>query len=88
MNTKLTLSIKKDVIEMAKVFAKEQNQSLSKLVENYLKHISGKKQISIEEDELSPWVDSLKGALTPPKCSGFDYDYKKILQEELEKKYL
>ena len=37
MNTKLTLTLEKEVIEKAKEFAARQGQSLSSLVENYFK---------------------------------------------------
>jgi len=36
MNTKLTLSLNKAIIEQAKAYAKEQNVSLSSIIENYL----------------------------------------------------
>ncbi|MEM6806223.1 MAG: DUF6364 family protein [Bacteroidota bacterium] len=36
MNTKLTLSLNKEVIEQAKKYAKTHNVSLSSLIENYL----------------------------------------------------
>ena len=36
MATKLTLSLDKEIIERAKVYAREHNVSLSYLVENYL----------------------------------------------------
>ncbi len=36
MNTKLTLSIEKEIIEQAKKFAAEKKITLSKLIENYL----------------------------------------------------
>lgn len=39
MNTKLTLNLNKEVIERAKVYAKEHNISLSFLIENYLQKI-------------------------------------------------
>ncbi len=39
MATKLTLSLDKEIIERAKVYAKEHNVSLSYLVENYLLRI-------------------------------------------------
>lgn len=39
MNTTLTLSLNKDVIELAKRYAKEKNVSLSSLIENYLRKI-------------------------------------------------
>ncbi len=40
MNTKLTLTIEKEVIQIAKEYAKEKGQSLSDLVENYFKLIT------------------------------------------------
>jgi hypothetical protein len=46
MNTKLTLSLDKAVIEEAKKFASEKGSSLSELVENYFK-------LLIEKDELT-----------------------------------
>ncbi|WKN42377.1 DUF6364 family protein [Tunicatimonas pelagia] len=40
MNTKLTLTIEKEIIEIAKKYAKEKGQSLSEMVENYLKFVT------------------------------------------------
>ena len=37
MSTKLTLTIQGEIIERAKNYAKEQNRSLSDIIENYLK---------------------------------------------------
>jgi len=37
MATKLTLTVEKQVIESAKVYAKQNGRSLSALIENYLK---------------------------------------------------
>lgn len=78
MNTKLTLTIEQRVIEEAKGYAKKKNRSLSDLIENCLKILTDK------EPDLSPAVESLKGSFRPPK----NFDYKKQLQERLEKKYL
>jgi len=39
MNTKLTLSLDKEIIQRAKKYAKEHNISLSFLIENYLQKI-------------------------------------------------
>ena len=39
MNTKLTLSLNKDIIQQAKTYAKKHNISLSFLIENYLQKI-------------------------------------------------
>lgn len=82
MNTKLTLTIEQKIIERAKNYAKEKNRSLSDIIENYLKILT--KETLKEEKEISPIVDSLKGSFKMPK----DFDYKKELQNRLEKKYL
>lgn len=82
MNTKLTLSLDKAVIEEAKKFASEKGSSLSELVENYFK-------LLIEKDELtktpiiSKKVSRLRGLLK----TDIDLDYKEILEEEIIKKH-
>jgi len=82
MSTKLTLTLEKEVIDVAKQFAKEKGQSLSELVENYFKLLT--KDIDPEKYfELSPKVKSLRGILK----AGKDLDYKKVVEEELSKKY-
>lgn len=82
MNTKLTLTIEKEVIEEAKEYAKAKGQSLSDLVENYFKLITKDKR-KVKSNQLSPRVKRLRGILKVDK----DYDYKKTLEEELSKKY-
>lgn len=84
MNTKLTLSIEKDVIERAKSYAKEKNRSLSDIIENYLKMLTEKEPNSKENNHLNPLVESLKGSFKMPK----DMDYKKELGKRIEEKYL
>lgn len=82
MNTKLTLTIEKEVIEIAKVYAKDKGQSLSEMVENYFKIVtSGKRKVS--EKQLSPKVRKLRGIIKAEN----NVDYKEILTEELSKKY-
>lgn len=82
MNTKLTLTIEKEVIEIAKKYAKNKGQSLSEMVENYFKLITNYKNI-IKEEELSYKVKKLRGILKTED----NFDYKKTLTEELSKKY-
>jgi predicted CopG family antitoxin len=83
MNTKLTLTIEEDVIKRAKDFAKQQNRSLSDIIENYLKSIT-KNKVEDKDEELPPIIKSLKGSL---KLAG-DVDYKEELMKRLEEKYL
>lgn len=82
MNTKLTLTLDKGIIEMTKEYAKEKGQSLSELVENYFKLITINEK-EIKHNELSPRVKKLRGILKTE--DGFDY--KEVLTEELSKKY-
>lgn len=82
MNTKLTLTIEKEVIEEAKEYAKEKGQSLSDLVENYFKLIT-KDERKVKASQLSPRIKRLRGILKAEK----DFDYKRVLEEELSKKY-
>ncbi len=50
MKTKLTLTIEKAVIEQAKQYARDTGQSLSELIQNYLKKISkNETEISLKE---------------------------------------
>ncbi len=82
MDTKLTLSVNRDVARRAKVYAKKTGRSLSDLVENYLKLLT--KDTPTGQTEYSPVVKSLLGSVSLPA----DYDYKKELSDALTKKYL
>jgi hypothetical protein len=82
MNTKLTLTLDREVIEIAKVYAKEKGQSLSELVENYFKLVTVSRR-KVSHKQLSPKVRKLRGIIKPDE----NVDYKQILTEELSKKY-
>jgi hypothetical protein len=80
MDTKLTLKLKKEVIDRAKQYASEQKTSLSKLIESYLHVLTSD---PFEHSETSPLVKNLLGAID---------DFDKINQQEeyvdyLAKKY-
>ncbi len=81
MNTKLTLTIEKSVIEKAKSYAKQNGHSLSDIIENYLKAITTD-QRTIKD--VSPLVNSLRGSFKAPK----HFDYKKELSKGLSEKYM
>lgn len=80
MQTKLTLTLDRSIIEQAKLYAKKQGRSLSDIIESYLK-------IALEdnpqEGPLSPSIRKLKGAIQLPK----DFDYQKELTKSLSVKY-
>lgn len=82
MNKKLTLSLDETIIEKAKQFASEQNESLSGIVEGYLLAItSAEKQETIE---ITPTVKELLGSVAVSD----DFDYGKEKNEYLKKKHL
>jgi len=80
METKLTLSMEKEVIEKAKAYARKKNTSLSGLIKNYLIKIT---RPSGKEDDITPLVKSLSGVIT---LEG-DKEHKKAYSEWLNNKY-
>lgn len=84
MDTKLTLKLDKLVIENAKKYASSKKRSLSRLIETYLKTlINSDKSISTEDDEISPFVKSMRSGVEIPA----NLDYKKEYSEHLIKKH-
>ncbi len=78
MNTKLTLSLNKSVIEKAKRYAKGNNQSLSQIIESYLEKITS------QTPELGdPELDSIRGIIELPR----DFDVKREIRKLKIKKY-
>lgn len=82
MNTKLTLTIGKEVIQTATEYAKERGQSLSEMVENYLKLVSVDRE-RVSPKQLTPRIQRLRGIIK----TDAEFDYKQVLTEELSKKY-
>lgn len=81
MSTKLTLTVEKDIIERAKIYAKKTGRSLSELIESYLSNII-KENSSLQE--ISPKLKKIVGAVNLP--SDFDEDLE--LRSYYEKKHL
>lgn len=84
MTTKLTLTMDKSVIEAAKRHAREQERSLSNLVESYLRAITSDMEPENKDEELTPIVKSLMGSVKLPES----FDYKEELYKALAEKYL
>jgi antitoxin component of RelBE/YafQ-DinJ toxin-antitoxin module len=80
MNSKLTLKLDNNVIEQAKNYAKANNISLSKLIENYLQAVTLRKRNKVR---ISPLVESLTGVIELN-----ERDYKKSYTDFLSEKYL
>jgi len=84
MNSKLTLSIEKDIIEQAKEYAANQGRSLSNVVEEYLKSVSTQKVVKTLK-EFHPLIEELAGSVQLPDSKK---DYKELLSDALVEKYL
>ena len=82
MQTKLTLTMDKDVIHGAKKFAGQQGSSLSSLIENMLKVLIKEKEE--KSYDISPGMMELMGSFKAPQ--GFDYG--KELVKALAKKHV
>lgn len=79
MDSKLTLKLNQQIIDQAKKYAKENNTSLSKLIENYLQAVTSRKKKS---SKISPLVESLTGVIKLENT-----DYKKDYTDYLSQKY-
>ena len=79
MDSKLTLSLDSSVISQAKIYAKSQDISLSKLIEMYLKYVTKE---DVETVKISPIVKELTGVITLE-----NKDCKKNYSDYLSKKY-
>jgi hypothetical protein len=80
METKLTIRLKKRVIERAKDYAQSHKISLSKMVESYLESVTASKK---EEPEITPLVESLSGVIHLSE----DFNLKKDYSNHLSEKY-
>ncbi len=79
MDSKLTLKLNEIVIERAKEYAKENNISLSRMIESYLQAVTIRKKNKIK---ISPLVESLTGVIELEKM-----DYRKDYADFLSQKY-
>ena len=75
MNTKLTLTVEKSIIEQAKVYAQKTGRSLSDIVEHYLQSLSENDESAI--DKMSPKLKKLFGAVNIP----ISFDHKKEIKK-------
>jgi len=70
METKLTLKLDKAVIQSVKKYAKNNNKSLSKLVEQYFRKLVSENE---EKSRYSPLVEELSGVVSEKDLQGIDY---------------
>ena len=78
MTTKLTLTMEDQVIDSAKEYARKKGESLSNIVENYLKSITAQEDPNLA---ISAKVSKMMGVIKLPE----DYDYKKELGNAISK---
>jgi hypothetical protein len=81
MNTKLTLNIDRSVIKKAKLYASSQHVSLSKLVEEYLRSLTGSSHDPIT---ISPITRELSNMIK----NKTKIDQKEIIEDYLISKYI
>ena len=70
METKLTLKLDKAVIQSVKKYAKNNNKSLSKLVEQYFRKLVSENE---EKSRYSPLVEELSGVVSEKDLQRIDY---------------
>lgn len=78
MDKKLTLKLKKDIIDKAKIYARKRQQSLSELVENYFRHITEYDK----EEPLTPLVRELIGVIKVKSDCEVEKNYTDYLIEK------
>jgi hypothetical protein len=81
MNTKLTLSVEKSIIDSAKLYAKKTGKSLSEIIQNYLQKLTLDEEI---DNNLSSKLSKIVGSVELPK----DFNEKEELKKYMENKHL
>lgn len=83
MTVKLTLTIDQDVIESAKHFARKKNLSVSRIVEDYLRHVSSGSFPESSAGWKAPITDRLTGMFQDPGS-----DYRELLDQARTERFL
>jgi len=82
METKLTLRMDENVIERAKIYARNHKISLSKMIESYINSLTETTDNS-NEIKISELVESISGVIQVPN----DFDDKNEYRNYLDEKY-
>jgi hypothetical protein len=78
------LSLEKEVIEKAKIYAKGTGRSLSEMVENYFRNlISKSEKNNNESNDIDERLKKITGVVTLPD----DFDVEKAKEEYHKEKY-
>lgn len=86
MKSKLTLSIDTVVVQKAKIFTGKRKQSLSLIVENYLKSFVMKPDSSKSENKLT-FTKNFRKKFPPPNLKVTDKEMQKAAIDYLLKKH-
>lgn len=86
MKTKLTLSIDAEVIQKAKLITSKRKQSLSFIVEDYLKSLFVKPAAGKKKKELT-FTETFRKKFPPPKKIMTEDEMEKLRYEYILKKY-
>ena len=86
MTTKLTLTLDDAVIKKAKIWAENQNTSLSRAVEGYFRRITENITVPSAAPDLPPITQKLLGIAAGEGLE--EKSDKKLLLEALEEKFL
>lgn len=82
MPHKLTLTLEKELIEQASLYAKALGTNLSKLVENYFKLLT-ETELNHAKNKVSKRVSELRGVIPASQ----ELNYKKAIEKERLKRY-
>ncbi len=85
MDKKLTLSLNERVIAKAKDYAKGNNISLSRMIENYLSALVEERTSKTQEESFTPLVNRLIGVVELPEDQ--EKTYKENYVDYLSNKY-
>lgn len=83
MTTKLTLSVKKEVIELSKEYAKKSGRSLSSLIEAYLNTLVN---ASDKKEQLGPITAKLSGIIKENSTLDYKKEFENIIFEKYSNK--
>ncbi|HEY2725692.1 MAG TPA: DUF6364 family protein [Parafilimonas sp.] len=86
MKTKLTLNIEESVVDKVKILSKKQRQSISALVENYLKSITVSTKKQTEKKGIT-FTEKFRKDFPITKSPSTTSDYKKEWHKHLDEKY-
>jgi hypothetical protein len=82
MDAKITLKFDKKVVDNAKIYAKSQNRSLSRIIESYLQSLTNANN-NFEEIQVSDFVKSMSSK----NGVSSELDYKKEYSNHILEKY-